>query len=233
MRELKNKVVIIVGATGGMGHAIALNLAKHGVKLALFARKQEKLQPMADALPAQTLCCTVDVCNEEQIASAVEKTAAVLGTPEILINLAGVSIPGKLWDMTEAEYDRIMDVNMKGTFLCAKHFARVVDPALGGQIINVSSMASKRANGNAPMYCAAKAGVSMLSAGMTIQLKERNIRVTALNPGAVDSEFWGNRPVDKSKFLKTEDVAEVVEFILIRNSYVAFSDVSFESFWNM
>ena len=233
MRELKDKVVILAGAAGGIGRAVAENLAKHGVKLALFARDPAQLREMEAMLQAETLCCRVDVTCEAQVAAAMEAVQAQLGTPEILINLAGISIPAKVWEMTEESYDRTMDANLKGTFLCTKHFARMADPALGGQIINISSMASKRANGNAPMYCTAKAAVSMFSSGMAIQLKERNIRVTALNPGGVDSPFWGDRPVDRTKFLQVEDVAEVIEFILTRNSYVSFCDVSFESFLSL
>ena len=103
----------------------------------------------------------------------------------------------------------------------------------GGQIISVGSMAAKRANGNAPLYCTAKAAVNMLSAGMQIQYKEKNIRVTTLNPGGADTPFWGNRPVKRENLLKVSDVAEVIEFVLTRESRVAFSEINFESFLMM
>ena len=99
--------------------------------------------------------------------------------------------------------------------------------------LTIGSMAAKRANGNAPLYCTAKAAVNMLSAGMAIQFKERNVRVTTLNPGGADTPFWGDRPIKRENLLKATDVAEVMEFVLTRESRVAFSEINFESFFMM
>ena len=135
--------------------------------------------------------------------------------------------------MSEADYITTMDVNVKGTFFFSKHFANAVDMEIGGQIVSIGSMAAKRANGNAPLYCTAKAAVNMLSAGMQIQYKEKNIRVTTLNPGGADTPFWGDRPVKRENLLKASDVAEVMEFVLTRESRVVFSEINFESFLMM
>ena len=130
-----------------------------------------------------------------------------------------------------ADYKLILDVNLMGTFLCAKHFIPLVDPERGGQIINTASMASKRANPNAPVYCAAKAAVAMLSQGLALQLKEKSIRVSTLNPGPTNTVgFWGDRPVPRDKFLRPEDVAQVVRFILGQPPHVLVHEVCFESF---
>jgi len=235
MKDLKNKVAIITGASGGMGREISAMLAAKGVKLALFSNDAPALEALAASLAGKTELITkvVDVCCEAEVEAAVAEAKAKLGAPEILLNLAGLSIPAKLWDMSVEDYMTTMDVNVKGTFLFSKHFANAVDAELGGQIISIGSMAAKRANGNAPLYCTAKAAVNMLSAGMQIQYKEKNIRVTTLNPGGADTPFWGDRPVKRENLLKATDVAEVMEFVLTRESRVAFSEINFESFLMM
>ena len=220
MKNLKDKVAIITGASGGMGREIARILTGHGVKLALFSRNSAALDELATSLAdiTEVFAKPVDVCCEEQVAAAVAETVRRLGPPDILLNLAGLSIPAKIPDMSVEDYMKTMDVNVKGTFLFSKHFANAVDVEAGGQIISVGSMAAKRANGNAPLYCTAKAAVNMLSAGMQIQYKERNIRITILNPGGADTPFWGDRPVKRENMLKASDVAEVIEFVLTAKS---------------
>lgn len=235
MRDLKNNIAIITGASGGMGCEIASRLAEQGVKLALFSNDAPALEALAARLAEKTevFAKCVDVCCEEQVAAAIAETKETLGTPGILLNLAGLSIPAKIWDMSVEDYMTTMDVNVKGTFLFSKHFANAVDAEVGGQIVSIGSMAAKRANGNAPLYCTAKAAVNMLSAGMQIQYKEKNIRVTTLNPGGADTPFWGSRPVKRENLLKASDVAEVIEFVLTREGRVAFSEINFESFLMM
>ncbi len=233
MINLNGKVAVITGASGGMGCEIAELLAKEGVKLMLLSNDKAGLDALAQKLGgAEFICKEIDVRDEAQVEAAFAEAAAKLGNPEILLNLAGLSIPAKLNEMTLDDFNTTMDVNLKGTFLCSKHFAGVVSEN-GGQIINIGSMAAKRANANAPLYCTAKAAVNMLSAGTQMQFKDKGIRVTTLNPGGADTGFWGNRPVKRENLLKASDVAEVMLFVLTRESRVAFSEINFESFLMM
>ena len=235
MNNLTNRVIVITGASGGMGREISKRLFECKAKLALFSNDPKGLCELAGELEAKSggefFTREVDVRNEDSVKSAFDETVKRLGSPDILLNLAGLSIPAKIWDMSEADFDLMLDVNVKGTFFTVKHFARTNES--GGQIVNIGSMAAKRANGNAPMYCTAKAAVNMLSAGAAIQLKEKNIRVTTLNPGGADTPFWGERKVDRSKLLKASDVADVIMFILSLDSRVAVSEINFESFLNL
>ncbi len=234
MTELRNKTIIITGASGGMGCEIARMLAGEGAKLALFSNDAERLGELTASLSdAEVISEVVDVRNEDEVRRALELTCEKLGRPYALLNLAGLSIPAKLDAMSVEDYELTLDVNLKGSFLFSKHFANAVDTEIGGQIIGIGSMAAKRANANAPLYCTAKAAVNMMNAGMAMQYKEKNIRVTTLNPGGADTPFWGERKIDRTKLLQASDIAEVVLFVLTRASRVAFSEINFESFLNM
>lgn len=235
MRKLNGLTAVVTGASGGMGREITGLLADEGVKLALFSNDGAALTSLAGELSAKTevLYKVVDVRSEDEVSAAFEEVKAKFGHADILLNLAGLSIPGKINEMKLADYEMTMDVNLKGTFLASKYFASAVDEKAGGQIINIGSMAAKRANANAPLYCTAKASVNMLSAGMAMQYKELGIRVTTLNPGGTDTPFWGSRPVKREKLMKPRDVAEVIMFVLTRDTHIAFSELDFESFLNM
>ncbi|MBQ8509962.1 MAG: SDR family oxidoreductase [Clostridia bacterium] len=234
MRKLNGLSAIITGAAGGIGSEIARMLADDGVKLTLLSQNSERLAALSNELSAKTdvISRVIDVRDDAQVSAAIDVSAETFGAPDFLLNLAGLSIPAKLWDMSAEDYETTLDVNVKGTFLMCKHFARVADSEKGALILNTGSMAAKRANGNAPLYCTAKAAVNMLSSGMQIQYKEKNIRVTTINPGGADTPFWGSRPVAREKLLRASDVAEVFYFVMTRDSRVVFSELNFESFLN-
>ncbi|MFC5652855.1 SDR family oxidoreductase [Paenibacillus solisilvae] len=231
--RLKDKVVIIIGATGGMGQAAAKALAAEGAKLMLGSRKEQVLHTLADELVsggAEAAYRKVDVTNEEEVQAFFDDTAKTFGRFDVLLNLAGLSIPSSISEMTIQQYEQSMDVNLKGTFLCSKHFIPFVEKEQGGLIVNIGSMAAKRANPNAPLYCTAKAALNMFSQGLSLQLIEKNIRVTTLNPGATDTEFWGNRQVPREKFMTASDIAEVLLFVLQMDPRLVFHEINFESF---
>lgn len=233
MNRLHNKVVVIVGAGGGIGQATARMLAAEGAKLAIGSRQETALKELADSLTSEGAVVdyqTVDVTDEQDVRAFFERAAQTFGRLDALINLAGLSLPSSIAEMTEEQYDQSIDVNLKGTFLCSKHFIPHADSEGGGLIINTGSMAAKRANPGAPLYCTAKAAVNMFSQGLALQLIEKNIRVTTLNPGATDTGFWGTRPVQRDKFMTASDVAEVLLFVLSMNPRVVVHEINFESF---
>lgn len=235
MVSLKDKVVLITGASGGIGTETCRLIAEQGAKFVLGSNDAAALNELESSLKAkgcQAVSMVLDVTVEEQVKAFVDLAVSSFGGVDILLNFAGLSIPAQITEMEESKYDITMDVNVKGTFLACKHFVPHVNTEKGALILNIASMASKKANPNAPMYCTAKAAVAMLSAGLALQVKDKNIRVTTLNPGAVNSAFWGDRKVPREKFMIPTDVAEVILFILTRESRVVFHDVAFESFLN-
>jgi NAD(P)-dependent dehydrogenase (short-subunit alcohol dehydrogenase family) len=233
MRKLENAVIVIPGASGGVGRALAKELAKDGVKFAICSIDEAGLAEQKKELEGQgadVLSKVVDATDEAQVKAFFDDVMSTYGRMDILVNLPGLSRVGKIWDMPVEDYDTIIDVNLKGIFLCSKHFVPHVTEDANGLIVNIASMASKRANPNAPMYCTAKAAVAMFSDGLALQLKEKNIRVTTMNPGPINSTFWGNREVPREKFMQPVDVAATIAFVVRMNPNVVFHDVAFESF---
>ena len=236
MKKLNDEAIMVVGSTGGIGSAILEELASERVRLALGSSKADRLREQADSERSRgrtVYARELDATDEESVASFIRAATAELGHIDVLINLAGMSVPGKVQDMETVSFDRMLDLNVKATFLTSKHYLQVVDPDRGGRILNFSSAAAKRANATAPLYCVSKAAVTMLSAATQLNAVEKNVQVTNVSPAAVDSPFWGDRQVPRETFLTTQDVAEVVHFILTRNDYVVVKDIDFESFHRM
>lgn len=234
MTKQNDKTIVVTGAGGGFGRAIVEKLAGGGVSLALGDLDPDALRD-AEALAvkagADVLAQPVDVTDETSVAEFFGAVGQRFGSADALLNLPGLSLAAKIAETSVEGYDRLMDVNVKGAFLAAKHFIPLADPGRGGQIVLISSMAAGRANPNAPLYCAAKAAVSMMGEGLALQMKERNVRVTTLKPGPVDTQgFWGDRPVPREKFMRPADVADVLAFVLSRPSHIVMHEVAFESF---
>jgi 3-oxoacyl-[acyl-carrier protein] reductase len=235
MRNLAELSVIMMGASGGIGSACALQIARPGIKIALCSIDGPALDALADRLRekgAIVFSRTVDVCSEKHIDDFINAAVEKFGDADVLINFAGLSVTASVEQLSEENYDRIMDVNVKGMFFGIKHFVKHVNDSKGALIINFGSMASKRANAGAPHYSAAKAAVNMFSQGLSEQLKKRNIRLTVMNPGPVNTTFYEGRlpPEKRTKFMEAADVAEVVEFVLSGDSRLVFHDIMFDSF---
>ena len=227
MINYSNKNVVITGASGGMGRILCRELIKQGAKLSICSNNAEQLEELKQELNGSVFAKVVDITNEADVATFFEEAYAENGDFYALANLAGLSIPGQIPQTEESAYDLTMDVNVKGTFLASKYFAaHAADPSI---IVNIGSMAARNANGNAPLYCTAKAAVNMLSKGLLLQLGSKNIRVTTVNPGGADTQFWGDRAVDRTKLMQPEDVVDIILFVLTSNPNVQIHDIFFES----
>lgn len=229
---LENKVVAVTGATGGMGRVLCKALAEKGAKLAVTARHEEALNDLKNELMnaygTDAEACAADLSDENAVIAFMEMAARKYGKLDALVNLAGVSIPGQIIETDCAEYSQMLDINVKSAFLTSKHFAPHAAPK--ARIVNVGSMAARRTNGNAPLYCMAKSALNTLSEGLAIQLAKRDIRVTTLNPGGADTPFWGDRPVKREKLLQAQDVVDVILFVLEADPRIAIHSIDFESF---
>lgn len=220
------KTFVITGATGGMGLALCHRLAKAGYSLALCSTNAQLLealsQELQDAYKIPVRYAAFDICDEAAVENFFNDAENHFGKLDGLINLAGLSIPTKMDSVTPEDFDKMYNVNVKGALLVAKHYAlHAVEHS--GLIINLGSMAGRRANANAPLYCTSKSALNMLSSAMQLQLAGKDIRITTLNPGGVDTRFWGTRQVDRSKLMSADDVVDAIEFVVEHPRMVIYS----------
>jgi NADP-dependent 3-hydroxy acid dehydrogenase YdfG len=231
----QDRVIVITGAGGGFGRALLEKIAPQGARLALADHAADSLAELADQArklgAADVITAAVDITNEAAVSAFFAAVKEKFGRADVLLNLPGMSIASPVADMPVDSYDKIIDVNLKGLFLAAKHFIPLTDPAQNPLITFISSQAATRPNPNAPVYCAAKAAVSVFGQGLALQVMKQNIRVTAIKPGPVNTVgFWGDRPVPREKFMQAADVAEIINFVLTLPSHLVMHEVSFESF---
>lgn len=228
----KGKNAMVTGASGGMGLILCKKFAEQGVNLALCSVDGEALEKQAEELRQAygitVISQVVDATKEEEVAHFVREAAEKLGKIDYLVNLAGLSIPNVYKETTVEVYEKVMDVNVKGSFLMSKHFAAyAADSAL---IINIGSIAARTTNANAPIYCMAKAAVNKLSEGLLLQLGKQGIRVTTINPAGADTPFWGTRTVDKTKLMSAVEVVDIIWAVINMPDAVQVHCIDFESF---
>jgi NADP-dependent 3-hydroxy acid dehydrogenase YdfG len=210
---LAGKVALITGASQGIGFAIARRLGRMGARVSICGRDQAKLDQSASGLRAEdieTLAVRADVTRGEQISSLVHRTQQELGPIDILVNNAGTGVFGPFHEFGEADWDALMDTNLKSVFLMCRAVAPEMIRRQTGQIINISSLAGKSTFANGAIYCASKWGLMGLTGSMAEDLRGYGIRVSAVCPGSVATEFPGPGGKSPSKKLQPDDVAHVV-----------------------
>jgi len=191
--ELSDKVALVTGASSGLGRRFAFILAKAGAKVAVAARRADKLAEVVseiEAFDGRAVPIPLDVTDPASVRAAVAAAETELGPIGVLVNNAGVIVVKPLLDHAVEEWDRVIDTNLKGVWLMAQEVARhMVRLGHGGSIINIASMLGHTTQPMVPSYCAAKAGVIHLSRAMALELAAHKIRVNAIAPGFFDSEM--------------------------------------------
>lgn len=227
MNNLRNKVVFITGASSGIGKASAQSLLEMGAKVFDFSRTHQ----LADELPHENLrSFRGDVSIEADVQNGFSACLEAFSTVDILLNNAGIgSVSPDLSTIDLDTFEQMVNVNMRGVFLCNREALKIMKPKQGGHIVTVISMAGQRTNPNAPLYCASKFGARGLSSGLADQALKLGIKVTDVNPGPTDSDYWGERQVPREKFLQVEDVARVITFVLNQPEYVLIREINFDN----
>ena len=191
--KLKDKVSIITGATMGIGLACAQEFALEGSKVVLAGRSQDLGETAAAEIRAKggdAIFIQCDVSKKAQIDDLVKKTVEHYGRIDIVVNNAGVNHSANFFDTTEADWDWVMSVDLKGTFLLSQAAARVmVDQKIPGVIINMTSVMAVLALADQVPYCAAKGGANQLTKSMAIALSRYGIRVNAIGPGPIMTDL--------------------------------------------
>jgi 3-oxoacyl-[acyl-carrier protein] reductase len=227
-RPLEGKVAIITGASRGIGLAIAHRLANMGAKLSICARDPQRLETAANDLrrdSAGVFAAPVDVTRADQIVTFVAHTEKSIGSPELLVNNAGIGYFGPTHEASEQDWDSVLDTNLKSVFLMSKAVAPAMIERRGGHIINIASLAGKNAFRGGGIYCASKWGLLGLTECMAEDLRQYGIRVSAICPGSVATDFSPHTGKDTSKMLQPEDIAHAVEMILIQAPQSFISEV--------
>jgi NAD(P)-dependent dehydrogenase (short-subunit alcohol dehydrogenase family) len=187
------QVALVTGASSGIGRHFAALLAAAGAKVALAARRVDPLVELAGEIEAaggMSLPITCDVTRAAAVAAAVATAENKLGPLTLLVNNAGVVVSKPLFEHTEADWDHVVDTNLKGAWLMAREFAQhLVALKRPGRIINISSVLGSRTIGRVPAYCAAKAGLTHLTHVLAMELARYGILVNALAPGYVETDF--------------------------------------------
>jgi NAD(P)-dependent dehydrogenase (short-subunit alcohol dehydrogenase family) len=207
--DLSGKVALVTGASSGLGVHFARTLAEAGASVAVAARRADRLASLQAELQqggARALAVDLDVQSAESIAAAFDKVEAVLGPVDILVNNAGISIVKPALDMPEADWDSVVDTNLRGAWLMAQTAGkRWVAAKRPGSIVNIASILGLRTIGQVAPYNASKAGLIHLTRALAMEWARYQIRVNAICPGYIETEmngdFWktpgGQRLIDR------------------------------------
>ena len=189
--ELKDKVAIVTGGGTGIGKSIALEYAKAGAHVVIASRTQETIDKAAaeiKALGRESLAIATDVRNPEQVENMVKQTVDKFGKLDIMVNNAGASFIVKTEELSPNGWDTIININLKGTFLCSIAAAKVMIPQKSGKIINISSIAGINGSPNMSHYGAAKAAVINFTKTLSVEWAPHNINVNCIAPGMIETE---------------------------------------------
>lgn len=216
---MQDKVTIVTGAGRGIGRATALRFARAGARMALFSHTQqtldETLAQMRDA-GSQALAMQGDVAREEDVAALFQRVLEVYGRVDILINCAGVVAVKPFAEMDAQTWDRVLAVNLRGTYLCCQQAFKVMVRQNGGVILNISSLSGVKGVEKFPglsAYNVSKAGVASLTEILAVEGKPHHIRVAAVSPGAVDTEMLRQAAPHLKAGMTPEEMAEILFFM--------------------
>jgi NADP-dependent 3-hydroxy acid dehydrogenase YdfG len=194
-RPLTGRVAVVTGASSGIGAATARALAAGGAKVALLARRRDRLEALADGLGADALALTADVATGDGLAEAAEAVAAQLGRADLLVANAGIMQPAAFERLSEADWRRELDVNVSGVLATIHAFLPALLAAAEegtADLVTTSSIAARVRFPGYAVYGATKAAVTALAEGLRLDLSPRGVRVTNIEPGLVATELQGN-----------------------------------------
>ncbi|MFI0845890.1 SDR family oxidoreductase [Mesorhizobium sp. IMUNJ 23232] len=231
-QDLSGKIVLVTGASSGIGRAMAKTLATEGVKLALVGRSAERLDAVAAEIGGDALVLAADLTKTGEVERVVKETLARFGRIDILLPNAGLYIPGDVADGNPNAWDELLSVNVNSVFRLVHAVLPGMIERKAGHILVTSSISGHQALHWEPVYSASKHAIQSFVHGLRRQVAPHNIRVGAIAPGVVLNELWGytdpaaiEAKVESREGLRSEDVADAVLYMLTRPANVTIRDL--------
>ncbi|ABA88684.1 3-oxoacyl-(acyl carrier protein) reductase [Syntrophotalea carbinolica DSM 2380] len=223
---MKDKVVVVTGASRGIGRAMAVKMAACGAKIVVSARSADALVALVDEIKAQggdAVSVPADIARTDDVARLFEVAVEAFGRVDVLVNNAGITRDNLLVRMKDADWDAVLDTNLKGAFLCTRAAAKIMGKQRVGRIINISSVVGEMGNAGQANYCASKAGLIGMTKSVARELAKRNVTVNAVTPGFIVTEMTDvlSEKVKESllgqiplgRFGEAEDIVSAVMFL--------------------
>jgi clavulanate-9-aldehyde reducatase len=234
---LDGRVAIVTGASSGIGEATARALSEAGAAVALGARRADRIQALADSLDGPSFVREVDISDEDQATGFVRDAASELGGLHILVNNAGLMLLGPVTDQTTEDWRRMVGVNLLGLLYCTHAALPLIAQNGGGDVVNVSSVAGRRADAGAAVYNMTKFGVHGFSEALRQEALHAKVRVTTVAPGFVETELQGHntnpvvrRATERARehigeVLKAEDIAREIVHAVSLPAHVCVNEI--------
>ena len=228
--DLTKQVALITGAGRGIGAAIAKRLSRSGAHVVLTARTTDEIEAVAAEIRNVGEAATAiasDVSNEASVKNLFEQIQSSSGSLDILVNNAGIGIFGPFLDFETGDFEKVLDVNVKGCFLCCREALRMMQPQSRGTIVNISSVVGFKGYPLQGAYTASKHGVMGLTRSLAAETHASGIRVSAVLPGGVDTEMVRSARPDLSPddLMDPDDVADAVAYLLSLSDRAAVDEI--------
>ena len=214
--DLDGRIVMVTGASTGIGKEIARALGRAGARVAICARTRSTLEETAEELARdgfEVLAVPADVSREDEVDRLGARVRDEMGPPDVLVNNAGVACFGRVDELTAEDFDDVFDVNVRGLFLCVRAFVPAMIERGDGVVVNIASLAGKNAFAGGSVYAGSKHAVMGMSKSMMLDLRQHGVRVITVCPGSVDTPFFDKVDAmdpDRDRIVQPEDVGELV-----------------------
>jgi len=228
--QLADQIALVTGAGRGIGRAIATALAHAGARVVAAARTASEIEQLAAKLNTQghdVRAIPTDVSDGNSVAALFAQITQHYGRLDVLINNAGIGIYGPVVDFPAADFDRLMNTNVRGAFLCSQQALKLMIPRRSGYIVNISSVVGFKGYVNQGAYTATKHAIMGLTKVLAVEAQKHNIRVSVILPGGVDTNLVGDARPDlkREELLKPEDIADTVMFLLSLSGRAAIAQI--------
>ncbi|MFD7607963.1 SDR family NAD(P)-dependent oxidoreductase [Streptomyces mirabilis] len=243
-RRLEGTVALVTGASSGIGHATALELAREGASVALVGRREDRLTDLAAEITGaggKALVVPADITTAQAAAEAVERTVEGLGRLDTLVNNAGLMLLGPAPSADLNDWQRMIDINLMGLMYTAHaavpHLVKAAaeEPRQVADIVNIGSLAGRNAYAMSAVYSATKFGVGAFSEALRQELARQHVRVSVIEPGSVDTELRAHNPdviqqhivaaLGDIERLQSQDIADTVGYIVTRPRHMAVAEL--------